>query len=369
MRTTSPVVAVVYHRPERAAELLEVLRAARPRTLFVVADGPRPEDDEDDELCRATRAAATAVDWPCEVFTDFADEHLGVSGRVVSALDRTFERVDRAIVLEEDVRPVPSFFAFCDAMLERYADDERVVHVDGANRIGEWQPDRYDYHFARHGNVWGWATWARAWSRHDVTLERYRTPEARDAAARHAVDDPHRAFLSWLLDSDVPGASDEWDHRWQLASYATGGLVIVPARNLTSNVGFGPDATHTWHADELAATTRAVDLDPPYAGPAEVAVDDDLNHELVRFERLRSLREATVPALLVRALADARVRNRFAPNPAVANAFAVLDDPDAALALLLRLDQTGVPSATRARLIADFERLSALTARAEPATS
>jgi hypothetical protein len=357
MTTRSLVVAIVYHRPEHAAGLLDVLRAAQPRALLLVADGPRPGDLDDAERCRATRAAVSAIDWPCEVITDFADDHLGVSGRLVSALDLAFEQVDRAIVLEDDVRPTPSFFPFCDAMLERYANDDRVVHVDGANRLGAWHADERDYHFARHGNVWGWATWARAWRRHDVTLDRYRTPDARAAIERHALDEPHKALLSWLLDCEVPSLSDEWDHQWSLARYATGGLVVVPARNLTTNVGFGADATHTRHVDELAATMRAFELEPPFVGPVEVVADDELDRELLRFERLRSLREATVPALLVRALTDPAVRDRLAPNPAVASALAALDDPAAALALLRQLDRAGEPSPTRRRLIADFERL------------
>jgi hypothetical protein len=361
--TTTPVVAVVYHRATRAAELLEILRAARPRTLFLVADGPIPGDDDDVARCLATRAVATRVDWPCDVVTDFADEHLGCARRVVSALDRVFTQVDRAIVLEDDVRPTPSFFPYCDAMLERYADDERVMHVDGSNRVGQWRPEVRDYHFARHGSVWGWATWARAWTKYDITREHYRTPSARTAIAECALDPAHRALLAWLLDADLDGLADAWDHQWMLARYATGGLSVVPARNLTTNVGFGTDATHTVHGDELASAARAYSLEPPFTGPAEVVADDELDRQLLRFERLRSLREATVPTLLVRAMADARVRDRFAPNPAVANALAVLDAPDAALALLRNLARDGAPSATRDRLIADFERLQNATAQ------
>jgi hypothetical protein len=357
--TTSPVVAIVYHRPQRAAELLEVLRAARPPTLFLVADGPRPGDDEDAELCRATRAVATRVDWPCDVVTEFADVHLGCARRVVSALGTAFDQVDRAIVLEDDVRPSPSFFPYCDAMLERYADDDRVMHVDGSNRLGEWRSDVHDHHFARHGNVWGWATWARAWARYDVTLDRYRTAGARAAIAEHALDDAQCDFLMWMLDADLPALADTWDYQWSLARYATDGLTIVPARNLVTNVGFGLDATHTIHTDELAATTRTFPLAAPFRGPVDVVADGELDRELLRFERLRRLREATVPALLARAMREPRVSMRLSPNPAVVNALAVLDDPPAALALLRHLDRTGAPSPTRDRLIAEFERLLA----------
>lgn len=357
MTTTSPVVAVVYNRPQRAAELLEVLRAARPHTLFLVADAPRPDEGADAARCRATRAAVSHVDWPCEVVVDFADEHLGCARRMVSGLDRVFTQVDCAIVLEDDVRPTPSFFTYCDAMLDRYADDERVMHVDGANRVGEWLPEVRDYHFTRHGNVWGWATWARAWARYDITLGRQRTPAARAAIAHHALDAPHRDLLEWMLDSDLAVRADAWDYQWTLARYAADGLTVTPARNLVTNVGFGADATHTRDRDDLAAATLAGALEPPYAGPDDVGADDELDRALLRFERLRSFRTATVPVLLARAMADARVRESVAPGPAVANALAALDDPAAALELLHALERTATPSETRDRLVAELERL------------
>ena len=133
-----------------------------------------------------------------------------------------------------------------------------------------------------------------------------------------------------MLDADLESLADTWDYQWTLARYALGGLAVVPARNLSTNVGFGAYVTHTVHPDELAASTLTVLLAPPFSGPAEPVADDDLDRELLRFERLRSLREAMVPTLLARAMTDPRVRARFAPNPAVANALAALDDPAAA---------------------------------------
>ena len=282
-----------------------------------------------------------------------------------SALDRVFSQVDRAIVLEDDVCAAPSFFPFCDEMLERYADDERVVHVDGNNRLGEWRPEAHDYHFARHANVWGWATWARAWARYDSTADRYRSRSTARRSPRTASTRPRPRSSTGCSTAMSTRWTDEWDHQWALARYATGGLTVVPARNLTTNVGFGAHATHTKQPDELAAATRASSLDPPFEGPADVVADDDLDRELLRFERLRSFREATVPSMLVRAMTDPRVRGRLAPNPAVANALAALEDPDAALALLHTSARTGAPSSTRDRLIDEFERLLALQRRAE----
>ena len=53
-----------------------------------------------------------AVDWPCEVSTNYSDVNLGCGERVSSGLDWVFDSVERAIVLEDDCLPHPSFFPF-----------------------------------------------------------------------------------------------------------------------------------------------------------------------------------------------------------------------------------------------------------------
>ncbi len=56
--------------------------------------------------------------------------------RPATGLTWAFEQVDRAIVLEDDCVPDPTFFPFCDEILERYVDDERVMHIAGQQLSG-----------------------------------------------------------------------------------------------------------------------------------------------------------------------------------------------------------------------------------------
>ena len=39
--------------------------------------------------------------------------------------------------------------------------------------------------------------------------------------------------------------TDRWAYRWFLVCQINGGLNVLPNKNLISNMGFGPDATHT----------------------------------------------------------------------------------------------------------------------------
>jgi hypothetical protein len=272
----SPVAVIVFNRPDHTAQLFDVLQTVRPTTLFVIADGPRPEVPGDAEACRATRAVVdAAIDWPCEVVHNVAEENLGCARRIVDGLDAVFAQVERAIILEDDVRPDPSFFTYCDTLLERYSGDERVGHVAGRNALGSWRDGEVDFFFASTTSIWGWATWRRAWSTYDLTLDRYRNDDARATIEGAAVDAEHATLLHWLLDRDVPNRIGEWDVQWSIAQLANRRLSAIPARNLVSNAGFGPDATHTFHRDDLASLLRASAIGSPPHGPDEVSEDRD----------------------------------------------------------------------------------------------
>lgn len=48
-----------------------------------------------------------------------------------------------------------------------------------------------------------------------------------------------------IFDQVYRGEIDTWDYQWTFALWAARGLSIIPSSNLTHNLGFGVDATHT----------------------------------------------------------------------------------------------------------------------------
>ncbi len=243
-RCRTPVVLVVFRRPDVTRRVFEEIRRARPPALLVVADGPRNESER--AACETTRAVTEAVDWPCEVARDYAAANLGCRARVSSGIAWALGRVEEAIVLEDDCLPHPSFFRFCDAMLDRYRSDDRVSMVGGANfQRGNVRGDG-SYYFSRYSHVWGWATWRRAWRRYDGALDSW--PAFRDGGGlARSFEDPveaayWRTHLDRLRDTGKP---DTWDYQWAFTNFRDGRLSIVPNVNLVSNIGFGADAAHT----------------------------------------------------------------------------------------------------------------------------
>ncbi|MFM8533318.1 MAG: glycosyltransferase family 2 protein, partial [Acidimicrobiia bacterium] len=109
---TPAVAIIVFNRPEVVRQLLARLAELRPKTLFVIGDGPRPHKPGEAEVVQAVREQVEKVSWPCEVVTDYAVENRGCRRRVVSGLIWVFGQVQEAIILEDDCLPTPSFMTY-----------------------------------------------------------------------------------------------------------------------------------------------------------------------------------------------------------------------------------------------------------------
>ena len=127
----SAVLFVVFNRPDTTARVFETIRTAKPPRLYVAADGPRAGRAGEAVLCAKVRQLAMKVDWPCKLYTLFQDTNLGCKIGVSSAINWFFEHEEEGIVLEDDILAQPSFFEYCDEMLDRYRDDTKVSMISG----------------------------------------------------------------------------------------------------------------------------------------------------------------------------------------------------------------------------------------------
>jgi hypothetical protein len=270
----TPVALIIFKRPDYTERVFEAIRQAKPPKLLVIADGPRPSHPDDAEKCEETRAIIDRVDWDCEVLRNFSDKNLGCGIRPATGISWVFENVEEAIILEDDCMPHPSFFQFCDEMLNRYRDDERIMHVSGNNFWGSKYQHQESYLFSRYTLSWGWATWRRAWQYYDFDMKHWTTMDLQKQkrfltdllGAPHAAEGWIKMFRN-VVDGDL----DCWDYQWTLTCWLQGGFSILPHVNLVSNFGFGADATHTFSAE-----TNSVDC-PKLSIPTE-AMEFPLKH-------------------------------------------------------------------------------------------
>lgn len=242
----TPVTFLVFNRPDLTAQVFARIRAARPPKLLVVCDGPRPNRPDDAiKVAEVRKLIDDGIDWPCEVLRNFAEQNLGCRNRIASGLTWAFEQVEESIILEDDCLPDPSFFTFAEAMLTRYRDDARVMHVAGSNLIHCGQPVSASYSFSRHPWIWGWATWRRAWQHYDLSMQTWDS-RLDTLRASYSSGWERQYWLHTLNEARLkPDVINTWDFSWHYTCRSLNGLCIHPTKNLIENLGFGVDATHT----------------------------------------------------------------------------------------------------------------------------
>ena len=267
--TQTPVVLFVFNRPDSTTRVLNAIAAARPRRLFVVADGPRADQPDDERLVLETRAVIDRVDWPADVSTSYSDVNLGCTARISSGLDWVFEQTSEAIILEDDCLPHPSFFPYCEELLTRYQNSPQVHMISGTNAVGA--RGQYSYHFSRTYNIWGWATWARAWRHYDEDMRPWRRLRKTDWLERLLRDENGARAARTLLDATYEGKMP-WDFYWTFCGWMRGAVSATPSVNLVSNIGFGEGATHERNAAHPRADRSVQPMGFPMIHPPEIEV-------------------------------------------------------------------------------------------------
>jgi hypothetical protein len=297
-----PLLMIAFNRPEKTQRVFEAIRAAAPRRLYVAADGPRADVPTDRDRCERTRRVLHHVDWPCEVQRLYQTGNLGCKRGVGTAIDWFLANEESGIILEDDCLVTPDFFPFCAELLERYRDAPEVMMIGGHNSLGVWDGSAASYVFSRTAPIWGWATWRRAWARYDPAMTRWSEPEAR-ARVRSRMPLTEYRITSQRFDSVYEGRRDTWDYGWAFAILVSGGVSVMPVRNLVANIGFDSEATHTRRPSPHEAGVPTHRLERPLRHPPSTTPD-------ARFERALFRNRFPLGRRLVAALPQ-RAQDRF----------------------------------------------------------
>lgn len=239
----TPVLFLIFNRPDTTEQVFAKIREARPKQLFVAADGPRIEKTGEAEKCEIVRQIAINVDWDCEVKTLFRKDNLGCGLAVSQAITWFFEHVEQGIILEDDVLPDLSFFEFCRTLLDKYHSNLNVMTVCGTNFLN-YSPSNGSYYFSRNFHAWGWATWKRSWQSFSLQLENYDYFKNYQSRKLWKNSKERNHWLK-IFNQVNSGSIDSWDYSMSYLIFRERRLSIIPTVNLIRNIGFNADATHT----------------------------------------------------------------------------------------------------------------------------
>lgn len=253
MSFNTPILFLIFNRPTKTEQVFDSIRKLKPKRLFIAADGPRSQRSGEHLICEKVREIATNIDWDCEVETLFRDENLGCGKAISTSISWFFEQVEEGIIIEDDCLPDQSFFLFCEELLTKYRDNKQIMHIGGSNFQGTKDIHRNSYYFSNYIHVWGWATWRRAWEMYNYNISLNSEDKEDEMLKRKFRRSSERSYWRKSFEGIEKHNIDTWDIQWVYTIYSNSGLGITPNANLISNIGFGPDATHTLSYDCNAA--------------------------------------------------------------------------------------------------------------------
>ena len=269
-----PILFNVFNRPDQTKRVFKMIRKIQPKILYLKADGPREGVLSDYGKCREVRNIIQQIDWDCELHTLFYETNLGCRVAMSAGIDWFFSQVDEGIILEDDCLPDITFFNFCRELLERYRYDERVMMISGDNFLFGRKKLPASYYFSRYGQIWGWATWRRAWAHYDVEMAAF--PQFKKDGLISALIPNPREQRHWMyhFEETYEKRIDTWDYQWTLTLLTRHGLAATPAVNLISNIGFNSQATHTKNRRDRLSNIRTGQI-RKVTHPAEVVRDEE----------------------------------------------------------------------------------------------
>ena len=281
----TPILFIVFNRLDTTRRVLKEIRKAKPKKLFISADGPRNTNER--KITEKVREyVLDNIDWNCEVKTLFRNENLGCGLAVSKAINWFFKNVGEGIILEDDCLPSQNFFEFCQEMLEKYRGDDKIMHISGDNFINN-KFSKDSYYFTKYPLIWGWATWRSAWENYDIESYKKITSEEIRIAVPNLLE---RSLFTERLDGFKHRGGGSWDIQWAWEIWNQNALCICPKVNLIENIGLsGGYATHThenyWDKVFLNNSRRAIKF--PLKHPKKIKRNLSNDFKMVSNDLLR----------------------------------------------------------------------------------
>lgn len=275
----APIALFAYKRPAHVERALRTVLAnpeAQASPLYIFCDGPRADADkaEVDQTRRTIRAIA-----PRHAALIERTDNLGLAKSIIDGVSLLTEEHGRVIVVEDDLVLSPYALRYFNDALERYRDEERVMHVSGYMFPVEAElPEAFFY---REATCWGWATWRRAWKKFDSDGARIR-----DYLRAHGMDHEFNVRGSMgftqMLEQQIEGKINSWAIRWYGSMRIAGGLALHPRASLVSNVGF--DGTGE-HCSETSLFDVRISEQPVRSFPGVVEESEAAVNSMIAYRR------------------------------------------------------------------------------------
>ncbi len=273
---TKPILFLIFNRLDTTQKVFAQIRKIKPPRLYIASDAPRAErTGEAEQVALVQKWVLDHVDWPCAVKTLFRKKNLGCKRAVGSAITWFFNQEKDGIVLEDDCLPNQSFFRYCEELLDKYQNNQKIGHIAGYTPPLDYGV-KESYYFARQMYCWGWASWADRWQNFKADWQNYRPSMIKKMSKQKRFQNH---FLHVLREMKKISSFNSWAYHWAFQLADEEKMCINPTRNLVSNIGF----TGTQSLDvEPGLGTKIYEIET-LIHPKRIAFTDKINEQNYNF--------------------------------------------------------------------------------------
>lgn len=273
-----PILFIIFKRTDQTKRVFDAIRRAKPARLYIVSDGARVDVENESDLVLRCRELTEKIDWECIVSRLYRERNMGSAFSIPDAITWFFSNEERGIVLEDDCLPATTFFTYCETLLKKYENDNRVSWINGTNINFQCDEDE-SYQFTSYPNSWGWASWRRVWQSHDQTMSHWLSIRNK----RHSPVNLHgfKNKLYWRTVFDWAAKFPNWDYRVVCSCMLAGGVACSPRINQVKNIGIGDEfAVHTRKEDKSLGELNTEEMQFPMRLQNTVSVNSALDRHL-----------------------------------------------------------------------------------------
>ncbi len=282
----SPVLFHVWNRIDVVKKVFLKIRETKPKKLYFSSDGPNNIEDKV-KIHKIRNYIKNNIDWNCKLKQIFFKKNLGPKLAITKAINKVFKTEKKLIIIDHDCLCDNSFFKFTDELLELYENEKKIKLISGNYICKNLIKFDKSYYFAKHPVIFGWATWKRSWIEYDIEMKKFKK---------------FGSFF-WLLTFfnfniaktlyfynkfklSKKGKINTWDYQLLFSIWNNNGLVIRPTVNLSKHIGWGEQAYHGKHEDDLK-DIKVEKMKFPLKHPKYIEVNKEADeHEYKRIRKL-----------------------------------------------------------------------------------
>ncbi len=236
------VLVLNFNRPHLTRNVIKVLSEIQPLTILFTVDGPRNEDDI--RYVEECKNAIELIDWECNVFTKFTEKNWGAGEWPRISIDWAFEKVDKIMILEDDVVIHKDFYFLANKIISEFDRYPDIFAVSAFNLKSNTNPKNTDKLFkTKYFSGWGWATTRDKWQQYDH--ERYKTSTFTKLLKINNYNLLTTFYYHFNNLKNVNSEIQAWDFQVNNLLIEKDMYVIKSFFNLATNVGYGEKSTHT----------------------------------------------------------------------------------------------------------------------------